>query len=134
MLPNGKTGLKGTPRDPFPSVSLPSSPHSIPVKDQVHCFLFSPFHGLPPAYGLSPTLFLTQKVACVSYYMCSSAHCSLQPATSPGSHSLILYRGLPQLFNSCVVLHLVGMPSFTQSCSCIWAFRFVCLFVCLFVL
>jgi len=97
VLPNGKTGLKA-PREPLPSVSLPSSPHSIPLKDQAHCFLFYPFHALPAHVLFLPTppFFFTQKVAYVLYYLCSSALCYLQPATSPGNHSLILYRGLPQ--------------------------------------
>ena len=81
-------------------------------------------------YSSLPPFFFAQKVAYVLFYLCSSALCYLQPATSPGNHSLILYRGLPQLFfNSCVVLHLMGMPSFTQSCSCIWAFRVVFFFL-----
>lgn len=101
----------------------PLTPSLLRIKFTVFSFLLFMVYLLHTAYP--PTLFFTQKVACVSYYMCSSALCSLQSATSPGNHSLILYRGLPQLFNSCVVLHLMGMPSFTQSCSCIWAFRFV---------
>ena len=67
MLPNGKTELKGTPEEPLPSVSLPSSPHSIPVKDQVHCFLFYPFHALP-AHVLflpAPLFFCTEGSICI---------------------------------------------------------------------